>query len=337
MNSDQILKAIKKRVDIAHTILITGQLDPDGDSIGSELALYEILLQQKQYDGRHEDVEIVISNDLLPPPQYDFLPHIARVIPYEQIETRTFDVGFVLDAGTDRVGRVLPILQTCQQIITIDHHQSRAQGIEHISWIDPVICSVAEMVYAFFDHPAWHVALTPEIAACLYAGLIYDTGSFRYPNATSRTLQIAARLLETGIDFAKISERIFLERTFSAVQLFGAVLQDLQRDPTGEIIWGTITQDLLTRFQTRLEEGEGLITQYAFTTGSKVAVLFKEVAPTKVKVSFRSRGAIDVGQFAKKVSKKGGGHPRAAGCTLEVTLENAKKLVIQALQQELHW
>lgn len=335
MNSDQFLKEIKKIVDTTDKILITGQPDPDGDSLGSQLALHDILLQQKHHDGRSEEVEIVISNDSLPPPHYGFLPKIHLLTPYEKIKNRRFEVGFVIDSGTDRVGKVFPILQKCQRIITIDHHQSRAQGIEHISWLDPNICSVAEMIYDFFDHPEWHVALTPDIAAGLYTGIIYDTGSFRYPKTTSRTHQIAAKLLETRIDFAKISERLFLERTFSGVQVFGTVLQNLQRDPTGEVIWGTITQALLKRFQVRLEESEGIITQYAFTKGTKVAVLFKEASSTKVKVSFRAKGAIDVGQFAKKLSEKGGGHPRAAGCTIKGTIEDVRKLVIYRLQQEL--
>jgi phosphoesterase RecJ-like protein len=292
-------------------------------------------VQQKQHAGTNELLEIVISNDFPPPNHYNFLPNVEIVTPCKKIQNHRFDVGFVLDSGTDRVGKVLPVLQKCKHIINIDHHQSRAKGIENISWVDPTVCSVAEMIYDFFEHSAWNVSLNSDIAACLYTGIIYDTGSFRYPRTIPRTHRIAAKLLETGIGFTKISEQLFLEKPFSAVQLLGAVLQNLHRDPSGEIIWGTITQALLKRIRARPEEDEGIITQYAFTEGTKVAALFKEISATEVKVSFRTRGAIDVGRFAKKMSPQGGGHQRAAGCTLKGTIEEVQTLVISMLQKEL--
>ena len=333
MNTIQFLYDIKRVVQQADRILITGQDVPDGDSLGSQLALYDILWQQKRHDRTDQGVHIVIANDTMPPAQYGFFPKVEIVTPAEAIQDQHFEVGFVLDAGTDRIGKVFPALKQCRTIITIDHHQSRAQGIEHISWIDPDICSVAEMLYDFFEHPAWNLSLTPDIAACLYAGIIYDTGSFRYPKTTPRTLRIAAKLVETGFNFAVVAERLFLEKPYSSLQLLSAVLQTLQRDDTGEIIWGTVTQDMLTQAQADIEETEGIITHYAFTKGTKVAILFKEVSAQEIKISFRARGAVDVGQFAKSLTPKGGGHHRAAGCTLHGTLEQVQERVLQALQQ----
>ena len=335
MKSEQILKDIKQAITNANRILITGQGDPDGDSLGSQLALHDILLQQKQHDGNAEDVEIIISNDMLPPDHYAYFPNVDSITPVETIQDQQFDVGFVLDAGTDRIGKVLPMLQTCRTIITIDHHQSRAKGLEHISWIEPQKCSVSEMMYDFFEHPDWNITLTPDIAACLYAGIIYDTGSFRYPKTTPRTHQVTAKLLETGIDFAVIAERMFLEKPYSSIQLLRAVLQNIERDPSGEIIWGTITQDILRQTHARIEEADGIITNYAFTKGTKVAILFKEIEQRQVKISFRARGAIDVGRFAKALTPKGGGHDRAAGCTLNGTVEEVQQQVVSALQKEL--
>jgi phosphoesterase RecJ-like protein len=336
MDSHHLLQDIKHLIEATDHILITGQGNPDGDSLGSQLALYDILVQQKQAVGFRGTPDIVICNDSPPPAQYHFFPKIDLITPVETIQDRRFDVGFVLDAGIDRVGKVLPILERCREIIVIDHHQSHAQGTDHIAWIDPTICAVAEMIYAFIEHPAWQVTLTPDIAACLYAGLIYDTGSFRYPKTSARTHRIVAQLLETGIDFASLSEQMFLVKPFSAIQLLAGVLQHLQRDASGEIIWGVITQELLRRTQSRLEEDEGIITRYAFTRDTNVAVLFKEVSASEVKMSFRSRGALDVGQFAHYISPgQGGGHQRAAGCTLQGTLPEVQERVIAALQEEL--
>ncbi|GAK60005.1 Dhh family domain protein, putative [Candidatus Vecturithrix granuli] len=333
MNSDQILYDIKHAIHAASSILITGQDVPDGDSLGSELALYDMLWQQKRHDKTAQGVEIVIANDAMPPAHYGFFPHVDIITPCETIQARQFQVGFVLDTGTDRIGAVLPVLKKCRAIITIDHHQSRAQGIEQISWIDPAICSVAEMLYDFFEHPGWNLTLTPDIAACLYGGMIYDTGSFRYPNTTAKTLRIAAKLLETGFDFSAVAERLFLEKPYSSLQLLSAVLHTLQRDETGQIIWGVVTQDMLKQAQADIEETDGIITHYAFTQGVKVAILFKETSEHEIKISFRARGAIDVGKFAKALTPKGGGHHRAAGCTLHGSLEQVQELVLQALQQ----
>ena len=335
MNINQILRKIKDIIDTTNSILITGQAVPDGDSLGSQLALYDILVQHNRQTGTIDTLDIVLSNDTLPPSHYDFFPNIHLVTPFNDIKDRQFDVGFILDSSKDRVGKVLPVLQKCRYTINIDHHQTRPPGNEDVSWVDPKICSVAEMLYNFIEHPDWNVSLNPTIAACLYAGIIYDTGSFRYPKTTPRTHQIAARLLETGIDFTKISEKLFLEKTFSKVRLLSAVLSNLRRDSRGEIIWGTITQELLNTVNAKPEEEEGIITHYAFTKGVKVAVLFKEFSPTEIKASFRSRGALDVGKFAQKISTQGGGHPRAAGCTLTGKIEDVQEMVICALQDAL--
>lgn len=335
MDTDQILRQIKTIVDTTTNILITGQGNPDGDSLGSQLALYELLVQQKRLDNPDELPEIIICNDFLPTFQYSFLPNIDIIKPFEAIRHHRFDIGFVLDSGTDRVGKVFSSLQTCRHIINIDHHQSKTKGIETVAWVEPTICSVAEMIYAFFEHPNWQISLTPNIASCLYAGIIYDTGSFRYSNTSSRTHQIAAKLLETGIDFAKISEKMSLEKPLSSIRLLKEVLGTLQCHADGEIICGQITQEMLKDVGATMEEEEGIITRYAFTKGTKVAVLFKEFSKHEVKVSFRARGAIDVGRFAQKISPQGGGHHRAAGCTLYMSMEEAQKNVLSELEKEL--
>lgn len=336
MQTTQILRNIRDIVDTANSILISGQGNPDGDSIGSQLALYDILQQRKRMTGHVlPDNAIVIANDILPPSHYRFLPHFHVVVPIEEIAHRQFDAGFILDASKERIGKVLPVFRKCRYSVNIDHHTSREKSQEDVGWVDPNICSVAEMIYDFIEHPDWNVTLNADIATCLYTGIIYDTGSFRYPSTTARTHRIVAALLETGIDFGKIAEKVLMEKRFPAVQLLGSVLHNLQRNATAEIIWGTITQALLDRVHADPEEDEGLISQYAFTRGARVAVLFKERPANEVKVSLRSRGTVDVGRFAKKMSSLGGGHERAAGCTLKGTMEEVQTLVIQALENEL--
>jgi phosphoesterase RecJ-like protein len=316
--------------------LITGQWNPDGDSIGSQLALYAIILQQKQFIDDGTSLDMVIANHEMPAPLYDFLPHISEwVVPAEQIADRQFDLAFILDSSTDRIGQVLPVVQRCRYTVNIDHHRTRTENTETIAWVEPQKSSVAEMVYACLEHPAWHATLTPDIAACLYAGIIYDTGTFRYPSTSTRTLRIAATLVDTGIDFSRIVEQVLLEKSRSALNLLTSVLSGLNWDETGEIVIGNISQELWKRIGAQPGDEEGLITQYAFTKESKVAVLLRELPSRDIKVSFRSRGALDVGQLAHTLHPQGGGHPRAAGCTLQGSLQEVEARVIQALQEAL--
>ena len=319
----------------AQTILITGQGNPDGDSLGAELVLHDLIMQQRQQITPGALPEIVICNDEPTPPGYGFFPGLNRIAAVEAISDRRFDAGFVVDAGTDRVGRVFPVLQACRDVINIDHHRTRAAGIETLAWIEPNICSVCEMLFAFFESSQWALKLTPDIAACLYAGIIYDTGVFRYPNTTPRTLEIAARLLATGIDFATIVEKLFLEKSLVGLRLQASVLKSLRTDQNGEILWGKITQAMLQESGATFDDEEGMISTFTFARGTKTAVLFKEFGAQEIKVSFRAWGAVDVGQVAKRLSPQGGGHARAAGVTLLMPLEEAERLVIAELERAL--
>lgn len=335
MTPADMLRNIHQIVASCQSILISGQGNPDGDSVGAQLALYDILMQEKPHFRHGDDLDIVIANDEMPAALYHFLPNIARITPAEQLAERQFDVGFILDSSTDRTGQVLPILQRCHSTINIDHHRTRSANTDTIAWVEPDKSSVCEMIYDFFEHPDWHAALTPEIAACLYAGIAYDTGTFRYPSATAHTLRIAATLVDTGIDFARIVEQLLLEKSRSALNLLTTVLNDLYWDETGEIVVGTISQDLWRRTGAQPGDDEGLITQYAFAKDAKVAVLLRELPSRDIKVSFRSRGALDVGQLARSLHPQGGGHPRAAGCTLSGALDDVRAQVVSALQQAL--
>ena len=335
MTTQQLLTEINQILKSANRILISGQGDPDGDSLGAQIALYDMLKQQRRTIEPKRALEIVICNDLPVPQQYEFYPNLHQIVPVESLAEQTFDIGFVLDSGTDRVGKVLPLLQACRHVINIDHHQSRKQGIETLAWIEPETCSVCEMLYAFFEHPDWKIQMNQTIAFCLYAGIIYDTGSFRYPKTTTRTHQIAGKCLETGIKFDVICEKMYLEKPLSSIRLLSEVLTSLQCSASGRVIWGKITQESLKRAGATMEQDEGIITNYAFAQGTKVAALFKEQSEREVKVSFRAHGDINVGKFAQKMSpKKGGGHDRAAGCTLEMTIAEAEQLIVDALDKE---
>jgi bifunctional oligoribonuclease and PAP phosphatase NrnA len=330
-----LLTHIHQLIADRDSILISGQDNPDGDSVGAQLALYDMITQEHAWLNAGRALEIVIANDAMPPAIYQCLPNIARIIPAEQIAARQFDVGFILDTSTDRTGQTRPVLERCRATINIDHHRTRSAAADTVAWIEPATSSVCEMLYAVIEHPAWHVALTPDMAACLYAGMAYDTGVFRYPSTTARTLRIAAALVERGIDFGRIIEQMLLEKSRAALNLLAAVLNDVFWDKTGDIVVGAISQAMWLNTGAQPGDEDGLITHYAFTTEAKAVVLLRELPSGEVKVSFRSRGAVDVSVVARRLHPQGGGHARAAGCTLTGTLPDVRAQVVAALQQAL--
>ncbi|MCI0528594.1 MAG: DHHA1 domain-containing protein, partial [Nitrospira sp.] len=202
--------------------------------------------------------------------------------------------------------------------------------------VEPDASSTSELIFEFIEHPDWKIPLTPDVAECIYAGIIYDTGSFQYSLTSPKTHRIAAKLLETGITAWKINEQILLAKSYPALKLLTAVLSQVHRDNRGGILWSVLTPKMLEETGAQPHEEEGIITQYNFTDGAEVAVLFKETDKGKIKVSLRSRGKVDVGALAKTLHPGGGGHERAAGCTLDGKLEDVQQQVLRALEKVLY-
>jgi phosphoesterase RecJ-like protein len=338
MNSHQILKEIKQIVDTGKSFLITGQYAPDGDSIGAELALYKILSVAKGSKGGAPPVDVIIDivNEELPAARYQFLPNLHAIKPLEKVRGQKYEVGFIVDGGRNRTGEVLSLLEKCDYTINIDHHKSRVVGSDTITWIEPHISSTCELIFEFIEHPDWKIPLTQDIAECLYTGMIYDTGSFQYSSTSSKTHRIAAKLLEVGISAWKINEQVLLTKSYPALKLLATVLSEVRRDFRGGILWSALTQKMLEETGAKPQDEEGIITQYNFTEGGEVALLFKEIGKNKIKVSMRSRGKVDVGAVAKSLNPEGGGHERAAGCTLEGIMEEVQQRVLNVVEKVLY-
>jgi phosphoesterase RecJ-like protein len=168
------------------------------------------------------------------------------------------------------------------------------------------------------------VPLTREVAEAIYLGLIYDTGSFQYTLTTPETHRIAARLMETGMDFARIHERALLEQDFENLLLLGKVLSTAERrGEAREIVHAAIPRDLARSMQVKSEDYNKIIQTLCFIDGVEVAVLFRELDGAEWKLSLRSRGLVDVAAIARELDPQGGGHDRASGCTLPGPLEAA--------------
>ena len=323
---EEALSRFIAAVSEASSVLITAPQDADGDSVGAQLALRRMIV------AREPSPRVTIVNHRPCPARYRFLPDSERMTTPETIDPSSpFDVGIVLDGGADRIGSERSLYEACPLHVSIDHHAIREPFPYEIDLYAPDVSSTAEMIASIIEQAPWKVPLTKALAAQLYLGLIYDTAFFRHSNTRPSTLRLAARLLESGFDFTRVAEEGLLERSFAAQKVMAHVLGHAGRDPSGRVVWGTLTLDDLRRLSASPEDREGIIDQLFLTRGAEVAVFLYEAEGARIKVSLRAKGDFDVAALAHDLGREGfggGGHRKAAGCTLPGPLSEAVSRVI---------
>jgi len=306
----------------SRSIVLACHVNPDGDALGSLLGLALAL--------------IPLGKDLVCLSQ-DGVPDILRFLPgTEMVVTTTdipaFDLALVVDSGElARVGEaVQPLVARARRVVDIDHHVT-AGAFGDIRVLDAQAASTSEIVYALLQ--TLGTPITPDIATCLFTGVITDTGSFRFQNVTPNTLRVAAKLLEAGAPPAHISENVFENRTFAATRLLGSALSALSQTPDGQVIWTHITaQDFRTLGATD-QDTEGVVNYVRGVRGAEVGILFREMETGKIRVSLRSRESVNVAEIAARFG--GGGHRMASGCTVDAPLAEAEQAVVRAVQEAL--
>jgi bifunctional oligoribonuclease and PAP phosphatase NrnA len=262
--------------------LITAHVNLEGDALGSQLAMKELLI------GMGKEAFILDSDPV--PEHYRFLPKADEVSNnLDQVED--FDIAIVLDCPTlKRTGRVKEILEKkAKPVINIDHHISN-EGFGKINWVDPQASSAGEMVYRLFK--ATEAKLTKEVALSLYIAILTDTGSFNYDNTSRVTHEIAGELLGYGLDPAIVSESVYERRSVENIKLLSLVLSTLKVNKNGTIAYLEVTKEMLENTGADISKSEDLINFARSVDKVKVAVLFKEDLKDKnrISVSFRSKG-----------------------------------------------
>jgi len=313
--------AVVDRIRSARRILSVSHENPDADTLGASLAIVEI----GRVLGAH--VTPVCAD---PPPQlYDFLVGADRVRPDPEAGME-YDLLVVSDCGTlERTGAVLErhrALVTALPRVILDHHLSNGASGE-ADWIDPAAAATCEMI-TLLAHRL-NVPLTAgdgALAANLMAGVVMDTATFQHPNATPRTLAVAAALVEAGAPLSEISRRLYRSKPTTQLRLFGRVLNRLESTLEGRVLWSALLDEDLLLTDARPSESEGIIDLMSQSTSAEVAILFKE-AGAATRISVRTKpGGIDAtiltGTFG------GGGHARAAGATVELPLDAARPVVL---------
>lgn len=294
-------------------------MNPDGDAIGSQLALYGALI------GLGKQVVIINTSPL--PEVYRFLPR-AEVINHSNPVSGDFDLVFVLDcADLSRVGEWAV---NSRVTVNVDHHH-KGELFGDLNWCREEACSTAELIYELIK--GLGIGLDESMATNIYAGILTDTGSFHFDNTTSYSLMLAGRLVEMGVNPRYVAEQLYETLPPSTITLLGHGLKGLELSSEGQMGSLTITRDMLQKSEAKPWETENLINYPKSIKGVRVALLFQQIEDDYYKVSLRSKGEINVAQIAKEFG--GGGHYHAAGCRIRGSLPVVKKQVTESVQNYL--
>jgi phosphoesterase RecJ-like protein len=321
---------IKEILNDSTSIVITTHKSPDGDAIGSSLALYHFLKKS------NKDVTVVVP-DAFP----DFLNWMIgtdQIIFYDRqsdiadVIIDKADVIFSLDYNSlNRIGELSNPIEKSEAIkIVIDHHQDPKDFADHYI-VDTECCSTSQLIYEFIENLGELEKLDKAIGECIYCGIMTDTGSFRYPSTTSKTHQVIANLIELGADGAKIHQEVYDTYSEQRLRLLGYALTEKMRVfPEYNAAYISLSQEELKQFSFKKGDSEGLVNYPLSIDGIKFTVLITE-KEDNVSLSFRSKDDFYVNKIANE-HFNGGGHIYAAGGMLEMPLQEAIKKVEEVIK-----
>jgi len=317
------MKEIFQIVEQSKSIGIFGHIRPDGDCMGSTMALYNYL--KDQYTENEKHIEIFLDSV---PESFWFLNR-ADEIRTDFPSHNSYDTMFILDCGSlDRIGAAIAYFPAAKTTINIDHHISNT-GFSDISIIDLESSSTCELLYTLMDKDK----ISYATAEALYLGIVHDTGVFKHSNTKRRTMEIAGALLDKGVSSSKIIDGTFYEKTFLQNQILGHTLMESSLYLGGRVILSYISQKLIHFYKSRPTDYDGIIDQLRITKGIEAAILFIEMEESEYKVSMRSNTFVDVSIIA--TSFGGGGHIRAAGCTIKGSLGEVTYQILNAIEQQM--
>lgn len=314
-----VLENIKETINASNSILIVTHEDPDGDAVGSALGLMWGL---KKID-KNVDVFIPKMHDM-----YCFLPGAESIVKSVD-DVSKYDLCIALDSSDlERLGEGKEYFSKIKNTVVIDHHITN-QNYADVNYVNAVASSTCQNLIVVLA--TLEIAINKEIAECLYTGILTDTGGFRY-NTQPETFEFAAMLLETGIDIAKIYRLMFDMTTEKRTRLTTRALNRLELLEEGKIAFTYITKQDIDELQTEDGDYEGIVYYGRNIEGVEVSVFVRE-KEGKYKVSLRANEYVDVSTIAIKFA--GGGHVRAAGFELNMSLEQAKQTIVEEIKKQL--
>lgn len=320
MNNLADLQPAAEALRAAGTIAMACHVNPDGDALGSMLAVALAAASEGK------KVQPSYGPPFEPVRAYRFLPTELLVAPSEVEEEPELMLTF--DSGNlERLGDLAANVKAAKKVIVVDHHVAGSEEFGDLHLIDPTVSSTAELTFHLLQETGWR--LDQRVATCLLTGLVTDTGRFQYSNTSPATLRVAAQLVELGARPEVVGQHVYEEEAFGYLGASGAVMQRAVLIPERNLVWSVLYQADLLAHELTLAETDSLIDLIRLPIEAGAALLLKEHSPGLFKGSLRSRGQIDVGSVAAALG--GGGHHNAAGFTFNGTPEAAVESVISLL------
>ena len=312
---------LNKILEPAKTIAIGGHVRPDGDCVGSCMAMYQYI--QNNYQDKEVDVFL---EDI--PSTFYRLKGTDEIL-HEIDETKQYDLFIALDCGdAGRLGFSTSLYLAAGHTLCIDHHISNAYFAQD-NYIVPDASSTAELVYNVIDKDK----ITKDIAEALYLGIVHDTGVFQYSCAGPSTFRAAAALLETGIHASDLILDTFYEKSYARMQILGRALVESFLFLEGKCIVSYIRKKVMDFYGVKPKDLDGIVSQLRNTRGVEVAIFMYELEPNVYKVSLRSGDLVNVSKVAGYFG--GGGHEKASGVTMNGTPQDILNNLAERIEEQL--
>lgn len=299
------MKKILDELSSADKIAIGGHERPDGDCVGSCMGLY--LYLKKALPGAQVSVYLEKPAEI-----FSCIKGIEE-IKTDCSEDICHDVFIAIDTASERLGASKKYFDRAVKTINIDHHISNKNGCAMVNYVNPSASSASELVFELLDEQ-W---IDEEIAKAIYMGIAHDTGVFQYSNTSPQTLMTAAKLITYGFDFSDLLSKTFVEKTYLQHQVLGRALLESIRFMDGKCIVSGIDKKTMDFYNVTPKDMDGIVSVLRSTKGVECAIFMYQTGPQEYKVSMRSNGRVDVAEVASFFG--GGGHVRAAGCTMRGT------------------
>lgn len=318
-SASELAQLFQKEVASASQVLIGTHLNPDGDALGSALAMSHFL------DSQGVANEVVCHH--LAPKNLGFLPGVGRIRLRPKQEKH--DLAIVLDLDAmDRLGDTAPYFEICPRMIVVDHHVPH-QCPGNLRIVDvsaPATSLILTRLFLQLNAP-----ISPAMATCLLTGIVTDTGSFRFRNTTPEALSLSALLLENGGDINLVSEEIFQRKPLASTRLLGHMLDTMRLECENRIALGILRLQDFEFAKAKDEDTEGFVNEMLSIDSVLVAANLRQPTHGRVRCSIRSRENIDVAKVAREFG--GGGHKNAAGCTFDMEIKDCEAILMDRLKR----
>lgn len=312
------LPELLHEVSQAERIVIGTHVNPDGDALGSALALAMAIEQLGK------TAEVLCLHEA--PKYLQFLPQVGRI--QRTTDTKP-DLAIVVDLeALDRLGTAIrPIFESADRLLVIDHHEPHETpgDVRIVSVKSPATAVILADLFRDSE-----ITVTPEMATCLMVGLVTDTGSFRFNNTTPHALHVAGELLEQGASLQQVASNVYMTRSLESVKLFGIALANMRLENDNQIAWTAITAQAFAETGAIESDTEGFVNELLAIETVKIAAVLRCAPTGKIKISLRSRGDIDVTTVARQFN--GGGHKNAAGASEDGDIHEIAGRLVEAMK-----